>query len=84
MTSASLYKLPVTVADIVLSIAQRHGIDTSEDGFDSVADHISSLCDYDGDDTLRLIADLMREGVLSPQQGTALTLAHVRELAPRH
>ncbi|KQQ61114.1 hypothetical protein ASF69_01445 [Rhizobium sp. Leaf311] len=53
----------LTVADIVASIAHKRGLST--DPADLLADHLSILCEYQGDDVLRMIADLLRDGVLT-------------------
>ncbi len=69
----------ITAADIVASIAHRHGLAISAHPSEELADHLSALCDFQGDDTLRMIADLLREGILSVERANQLTLAHVRE-----
>lgn len=69
----------ITAADIVTSIAHRHGLAISSDPSELLADHLSAICDHEGDDILRMIADLLREGILSVEQANALTVAHVRE-----
>lgn len=69
----------ITAADIVASLARKRGLATSTDPTDILADHLSALCEFEGDDTLRMIADLLREGIISVEQANRLTLAHVRE-----
>lgn len=69
----------ITAADIVASIAHKRGLAISTDPADILADHLSALCDFEGDDTLRMIADLLRAGVLTVEQANHLTLMHVRE-----
>lgn len=69
----------ITAADIVASIAHTRGLAISTDPTDLLAYHLSVLCEYQGDDVLRMIADLLRDGVLTVDQANNLTLAHVRE-----
>lgn len=42
----------ITAADIVASIAHKRGLAISTDPADILADHLSALCDFEGDDTL--------------------------------
>ncbi|KQS90994.1 hypothetical protein ASG42_10885 [Rhizobium sp. Leaf391] len=69
----------IAAADIVISIAHKHGLDLPDHPSEELADHLSALCDLEGDDVLRLIGDLLRKGIISVEQANHLTLAHMRE-----
>ncbi len=71
----------ITAADIVASLAHKRGFAITTDPTDLLADHLSVLCEYQGDDVLRMIADLLREGILTVEQANHLILMHVREQA---
>lgn len=70
--------LMTTVAERIADLAARHGIDGRDDRASWLARHFSRLADVEGDDTLCLIADLKRDGVLSATQATDLVVAHYR------
>lgn len=72
-----------TVAKIISDLAARHDIDGRDDYTTWLARHLSRIAAVEGQDTLCLIADLRRAGVLSAMQAADLVIAHYREAHPR-
>ena len=72
-----------TVAKIIADLAARHGIDGQDDYALWLSRHLSRIAAAEGGDTLCLIADLKRAGVLTAMQATDLVIAHYREAHPR-
>ncbi|MGO4569050.1 hypothetical protein AB4Z52_29385 [Rhizobium sp. 2YAF20] len=71
----------MTVADEVRAITARHGIEPSTEYPEWVGRQFQRLSGFEGDETLCVIADLKREGIIDGKQATDLTLQHVRETA---
>ncbi|MFL0693396.1 MAG: hypothetical protein ACJLUP_15265 [Agrobacterium tumefaciens] len=69
-----------TVKQKVEHLARQHNVNMSTGYAERLADAFSRIEGIQGDDTLRLIADLMRDGVLSVDEANAMTLTHVREI----
>lgn len=68
-----------TTAEKVENLARYFKIKRSPGYPEQLADALNRIEGIEGDETLSLIADLLREGILSVDEANALTLAHVRE-----
>ena len=68
-----------TVTQKVKLLAQYHRVKASYGYAELLADDLNRIEGIEGDETLSMIADLMREGILSVDEANTLTLAHVRE-----
>ncbi|WP_322886524.1 hypothetical protein U8C31_18345 [Sinorhizobium medicae] len=68
-----------TMAERVKNLARYYQVKPSADYSEWLSDALNKLEGIDGDDTLSLIADLMREGVLTVDDANTWTLMHVRE-----
>jgi hypothetical protein len=69
----------MTVADEVRSLTDRYGVKVSEEYAERLAGELNRLADIEGDETLELLADLMRLGKISTDQCNQMILRHVRE-----
>jgi len=68
-----------TTAEKVENIARYYKINRYDGHAEHLADALNRLDGIEGNDTLSLISDLLREVVLKVDEADALTLAHVRE-----
>lgn len=68
-----------TTAEKVENIARYYKIKRSDGHAEQLADALNRLDGIEGDDTLNLIADLLRDGILKVDEADAFTLSHVRE-----
>lgn len=68
-------------AQLVKDLAETRRVTLHNDEASFLADQFNRIEGVEGDETLRLIADLMRAKAISPEEGGNLVLAHVRELA---
>ncbi|MCZ8158334.1 MAG: hypothetical protein O9256_00320 [Rhizobiaceae bacterium] len=69
-----------TTEQKVKNIARYYNVTPSDEHAERLADALNRIEGIEGDDTLRLIADLLREGILSVDEANAMTLTHVREI----
>lgn len=67
-----------TAAERVENLRRYYKIKRSDGYPEQLADALNKIESIEGDETLSLIADLMRESVLTPDEANALTLSHVR------
>lgn len=67
-------------AKLVKDLAETRRVTLYDDHASSLADQFNRIDGVEGDETLRLIADLMRAKAISSEEGGNLVLAHVREL----
>jgi hypothetical protein len=73
---------PMTkTAQLVKDLAETRRVTLYTDQASFLADQLNRIEGVEGDETLRLIADLMRAKAISSDEGGNLVLAHVRELA---
>lgn len=70
-----------TTAEKVENLALYYKIQPSNGYPERLADALNRLEGIEGDRTLSLIADLMRENILTVEEANRLTLAHVRDSA---
>lgn len=70
-----------TTAEKVENLRRYYKVKPSQGHPEQLADALNRMEGIEGDDTLSLIADLMREGILSVDEANTLTLEHVREFA---
>jgi hypothetical protein len=68
-------------AQLVKDLAETRRVTLQADEASFLADQFNRIEGVEGDETLRLIADLMRAKAISTEEGGDLVLAHVRELA---
>lgn len=68
-------------ARLVKDLAETRRVTPSDDKASFLAEQFNRIEGVEGDETLNLIADLMRAKAISPDEANKLTLAHVRELA---
>lgn len=68
-----------TTAEKVENLARYYKIKPSADYCEWLADTLNKIDGIDGDDTLSLIATLIREVILTVDEANNFTLAHVRE-----
>lgn len=68
-------------AQLVKDLAETRRVNLYTDKASCLADQINRIEGVEGDETLRLIGDLMRAKAISPEEGGNLVLAHVREKA---
>jgi len=68
-------------AKLVRDLAETRKLALFDDSASFLADQFNRIEGVEGDETLKLIADLMRVKAISPVEGGNLVLAHVRELA---
>jgi hypothetical protein len=68
-------------AQLVKDLAETRRVTLYTDKASFLADQINRIEGVEGDETLRLIGDLMRAKAISPREGGNLVLAHVREKA---
>lgn len=68
-------------AKLVKDLAEARRVKPYNDKASFLAVQFNRIEGVEGDETLDLIADLMRAKAISPGEATDLTLAHVRELA---
>lgn len=68
-----------TSAEKVKNLAGYYKVKPAPGYAEKLADALNTIEGVEGDDTLSLIADLLREGVLTVDEANALTLAHMRE-----
>lgn len=68
-----------TTAEKVENIARYYNVKPSDGRAEWLADALNMIEGIQGDETLSMIADLMREGILSVDEANTPTLAHVRE-----
>lgn len=68
-----------TTAEKVVNLASYYKVKPSHGYAEQLADALNKIESVYGDDTLTLIADLLRNGILTPDEANAFTLAHVRE-----
>lgn len=69
-----------TTAEKVENIARYYNVKPSDGHAEWLADALNRIEGIEGDDTLRMIADLLREGHLSVDEANAMTLTHAREI----
>ncbi|TAV04500.1 hypothetical protein [Rhizobium ruizarguesonis] len=71
----------MTVADEVEALARKHGIDVAVDEAAWLAIQFTRLSDGGAiaDRTVLLVADMMRDDILTHDQGGDLILRHIRE-----
>ncbi|MBX9455447.1 MAG: hypothetical protein KL863_05155 [Rhizobium sp.] len=72
--------MTVTIKEKVADLAARHGIARSTDRAAFLSGAFSRIAGIDGDETLDLIADLLKARVISNDEASAFVLAHVREM----
>jgi hypothetical protein len=70
-----------TTAEKVVNLARYFTAKRSNDCAAQLDDAVNRIEGVDGDDILRLIADLMREGILTTDEANEFTLAHMREVS---
>lgn len=68
-----------TTAEKVENLRRYYKIKRSSGYPEQLADALNRIEGIEGDETLSLISDLMRESVLTPDEATAFTLSHIRE-----
>ncbi|TAX58899.1 hypothetical protein ELI02_02035 [Rhizobium leguminosarum] len=68
-----------TAAERVENLRRYYKIKRSDGYPEQLADALNRIEGIEGDETLSLIADLMRESVLTPNEANAFTLSHIRE-----
>mgnify|MGYP000897575725 FL=1 len=68
-----------TTAEKVRNLANYYNVKRSIGYPEQLSDALNRIDGIEGDETLSLIADLMRESVLTSKEANAFTLAHVRE-----
>ena len=69
----------MTTKEKVAALADQHGIERSRDESAFLAKAFSRISGIEGDETLELIADLLKARVISTDEATAMVLSHVRE-----
>lgn len=68
-----------TAAERVENLRRYYKIKRSDGYPEQLADALNRIEGIEGDETLSLIADLMRESVLTPNEANAFALSHIRE-----
>lgn len=68
-----------TTVEKVENIARYYNVKPSDGRAEWLAGALNRIEGIQGDETLSMIADLMRQGILSVDEANTLTLAHVRE-----
>ena len=68
-----------TTKQKVEELAALHGITRSADKAAFLAGALSKIAGSDGDETLEMIADLLKARAISTDEATAMVLGHVRE-----
>lgn len=68
-----------TTTEKVENLRRYYKIKRSSGYPEQLADALNRIEDIEGDETLSLISDLMRESVLTPDEANAFTLSHIRE-----
>ena len=73
-----------SIASMIATLAQSHGITADRHPIDDFADAVSRLSDAEVilDPIERLLANLQRAGVLNSREGFALHVAYLRESGP--
>lgn len=70
----------MSIREQVQDLASQYGIAASDDHASSLADQFNRIEGVEGDETLALIATLMRAGVVTDEEGTALVIRYSDEL----
>ncbi|TZG36615.1 hypothetical protein [Agrobacterium sp. B1(2019)] len=68
-----------TTAEKVENLRRYYKIKRSSGYPEQLADALNRIEGIEGDETLSLIADLLRKSILTPDEANAFTLMHVRE-----
>jgi hypothetical protein len=71
------------IREFVERMAARHGVVAASDYASVLADQLNRIEGIEGDETLALIATMMREGILSDEEGTRLIIKHSDEVDVR-